>query len=132
MIKLASALLAATIFSATAHADTLPSVAFSPAPPASAQAHYVARARALVGEMITAARERPGARNDGAVMVLWHGAALAHTDNAEVCSAVNVLASLRALPSHAAAVCLATDDDYTIVLASAGTAGSAAGKGGAR
>lgn len=131
MFKVAVALLATAIFVAAAHADTLPSVAFSPAPPPSAQARYVAGARALVGEMVTAAKEDRDARKDGAIMVLWRGAALAHTDT-EVCSAVNVLASLHALPAHAAAVCLATDDGYTVVLASAGAAESGAGQGGAR
>lgn len=122
MFKIALGLLAAMLFIAAAHADTLPRVEFAAAPPAAAQARAVARAEDLVRHMAEdAARVSEDPRYytspSGTIEVLWRGYALASVDSPLVCSALNVLASLGALPQHAAAVCLHTDEgEYTVVL----------------
>ncbi|HZT04535.1 MAG TPA: hypothetical protein VFA39_19965 [Steroidobacteraceae bacterium] len=124
MFKFAIGLLAAMLFIAAAHAGPLPSVEFAAAPPAAEQARAVARAEDLVRHMAQdAARVSADPQYytspSGAIEVLWRGYALASVTSQLVCSALNVLASLNALPGHAAAVCLRTDEDegqYTVVL----------------
>lgn len=121
MFRIALGLLAAILFIAAAHAGTLPSVEFAAAPPATEQARAVAQAEDLVRHMAEDAAHASQEPQyfpspEGSIEVLWRGYTIASVVSPLVCSALNVLASLSALPGHSAGVCLRTDDGtYTVV-----------------